>query len=73
MALSLRIMLIICAILILVFVISKIKKTQMQALDSIFWLFSVSALWYSVYSPNCQLQFLISLASFRLQTSSSFT
>ncbi len=39
MALSLRIMLIICAILILVFVISKIKKTQMQALDSIFWLF----------------------------------
>ena len=39
MSLTMRVLFVICAVLVLVFVIRKIKKSQMQAIDSIFWLF----------------------------------
>ena len=39
MSLTMRAMFIICAVLVLGFVIRKIKKCQMQAIDSIIWLF----------------------------------
>ena len=39
MSLTMRAMFIICAVLVLGFVIRKIKKCQMQAMDSTFWLF----------------------------------
>lgn len=40
---SLRILLLACAVLVFVFVLRKLKKSQMQVLDSLFWLlFSVS-------------------------------
>ena len=40
---SLRILLLVCAVLVFVFVLRKLKKSQMQVLDSLFWLlFSVS-------------------------------
>lgn len=49
-ALSLRVMLIVCAFLVLVFVIRKIKKSQMQAIDSIFWLlFSLCFVVFGVF------------------------
>ena len=36
---AMRVLFIVCALFVLIFVIRKIKKSQMQALDSIFWLF----------------------------------
>ena len=43
MPVSLRILLLVCAVLVFVFVLRKLKKSQMQVLDSLFWLlFSVS-------------------------------
>lgn len=39
MTLSLRIVLVISAIAVLAFVIHKIRKSQIQTLDSVFWLF----------------------------------
>lgn len=43
MSFSLRVLLIVCAVLVFFFVIHKLKKAQMQVLDSLFWLlFSVS-------------------------------
>ena len=39
MSLAMRAMFIVCAVLVLGFVIRKIKNCQMQAIDSIFWLF----------------------------------
>ena len=42
-SLSLRVLLLACALLVFAFVVSKLKKSQMQVLDSLFWLlFSVS-------------------------------
>lgn len=42
-SISLRALLIVCAVLVFIFVIRKLKKSQMQVLDSLFWLlFSVS-------------------------------
>lgn len=38
MTLMLRYFLIVCALLVLVFIIRKLKKAQIQVLDSIFWL-----------------------------------
>lgn len=43
MSISLRVLLIISAAIVLLFVVRKLKKSQMQALDSLFWLlFSLS-------------------------------
>ena len=43
MSVSLRILLIVSAAVVLLFVVRKLKKSQMQALDSLFWLlFSLS-------------------------------
>lgn len=40
---SLRIMLLVCALLVFAFVLRKLRRAQMQVLDSLFWLlFSVS-------------------------------
>ena len=49
MPVSLRILLLVCAVLVFVFVLRKLKKSQMQVLDSLFWLlFSVSfVMWLS--------------------------
>lgn len=45
-----RVMLVICAVVVLVFVIRKLKKSQMQAFDSIFWLlFSLSFVIFGVF------------------------
>ena len=42
-SLSLRVLLLACALLVFAFVVCKLKKSQMQVLDSLFWLlFSVS-------------------------------
>ena len=42
-SISLRVLLIISAAIVLLFVVRKLKKSQMQALDSLFWLlFSLS-------------------------------
>lgn len=42
-SISLRVLLLVCAVLVFVFVVYKLNKSQMQALDSLFWLlFSVS-------------------------------
>lgn len=38
-ALSLRIVLIVCAALVLLFIIRRIKKSKIDVMDSIFWLF----------------------------------
>lgn len=43
MSISLRVLLIVSAAVVLIFVARKLKKSQMQALDSLFWLlFSLS-------------------------------
>lgn len=43
MSISLRVLLIVSAAIVLIFVVRKLKKFQMQALDSLFWLlFSLS-------------------------------
>ena len=39
MALSLRIVLIVCATLVLLFIIRRIKKSKIDVMDSMFWLF----------------------------------
>lgn len=39
MTLSLRIVLIICATLVLLFIVRRIKKSKIDVMDSIFWLF----------------------------------
>lgn len=39
MTISLRVVLIVAAVAVLGFVIRKIRKSQMQALDAVFWLF----------------------------------
>lgn len=39
MSLVLRALLIVCAVVVLLFVLRKLKKNQMKALDSVFWLF----------------------------------
>lgn len=42
-SISLRVLLIVSAAIVLIFVVRKLKKCQMQALDSLFWLlFSLS-------------------------------
>ena len=38
MSISLRVLLIVSAAIVLIFVVRKLKKSQMQALDSLFWL-----------------------------------
>ena len=43
MSISLRVLLIVSAAVVLIFVVRKLKRSQMQALDSLFWLlFSLS-------------------------------
>ena len=39
MTLSLRIVLIVCATLVLLFIVRRIKKSKIDVMDSIFWLF----------------------------------
>lgn len=39
MTVSLRVVLVACALLVLYFIIRKLKKTQIDVMDSIFWLF----------------------------------
>lgn len=38
MSLALRVFLLVCAVLVLVFVIRKIKKSEFETMDAIFWL-----------------------------------
>ena len=66
---SLRGFLMICALLVFYFVIRKIKKAQMQAIDSLFWiLFSVSFVVLGIF-PDIAV-FLSSLLGF--QSASNF-
>lgn len=47
---ALRALLVICAFIVLIFVICKIKKSQMQVLDCLFWiLFSISFVLLGVF------------------------
>ena len=63
MSFSLRVLLIVCAVLVFFFVIHKLKKSQMQVLDSLFWLlFSVSFVILGVFPQIAS--FLSSLFGF---------
>lgn len=50
MAASLRVLLVCCAFLVLLFIVRKLKRDQIQVMDSIFWLlFSLSLLVLAVF------------------------
>ena len=44
MSLALRVFLLICAVLVFVFVIRKIKKSEFETMDAIFWLLFVAVI-----------------------------
>ena len=44
MSLALRVFLLICAVLVLVFVIRKIKKSEFETMDAIFWLLFIAVI-----------------------------
>lgn len=44
MSLALRVFLLICAVLVLVFVIRKIKKSEFETMDAIFWLIFIAVI-----------------------------
>lgn len=44
MSLALRIFLLVCAVLVLIFVIRKIKKSEFETMDAIFWLLFILVL-----------------------------
>lgn len=50
MSISLRVLLIVSAAVVLLFVVRKLKKSQMQVLDSLFWLlFSLSFVMLGIF------------------------
>lgn len=52
MSLALRVFLLICAFLVLVFVIRKIKKSEFEIMDAIFWLLFIAVLLLLAIFPD---------------------